>query len=297
MPLTVITMKNAIPSLRGDISKWMQEIATGVYVGNFNSKIREEIWERVKQSIGSGEATLSYACRNEIGYNFETHNTERKLIDMEGIPLVFFPKENGSEEAYKDRINYSNAAKFHKARKFKQASISKTEKEYVVIDIETDGLNYRNNNIIEIGAIKVKGEQLYYFQRFIKTETKIPDNIKALTGITTEMLNNDGVEISVAVDELLTFIGKHTLVGYNIGFDISFINKYLKQNKKSPLDNHYLDLKSMIKKENPFLESYSLQNVLNKYGFDETVPHRALEDAKLINRFIQKLNGFLKYIK
>ena len=49
MPLTVITVKTVPPSLRGDLTKWMQEIATGVYVGNFNSKVREELWERVKQ--------------------------------------------------------------------------------------------------------------------------------------------------------------------------------------------------------------------------------------------------------
>ena len=49
-------------SLRGDLTKWMQEIATGVYVGNFNSRVREKLWERVVESVGTGEATMSYAC-------------------------------------------------------------------------------------------------------------------------------------------------------------------------------------------------------------------------------------------
>ena len=51
MPLTVITIKNIKPSLRGDLSKWMQEISTGVYIGNFNSKIRDKLWKRVKENI------------------------------------------------------------------------------------------------------------------------------------------------------------------------------------------------------------------------------------------------------
>ena len=88
MPLTVITLKNSTPSLRGDLSKWMQEIATGVYIGNFSSRIREYLWSRVIESVGNGEATLSYASRNEIGYKFETYNTKRETIDCEGIPLV-----------------------------------------------------------------------------------------------------------------------------------------------------------------------------------------------------------------
>lgn len=41
MPLTVITLRNSPASLRGDLTKRMQEISTGVYVGNFNRKIRE----------------------------------------------------------------------------------------------------------------------------------------------------------------------------------------------------------------------------------------------------------------
>lgn len=62
MPLTVITLKNVPPSLRGDLTKWMQEIATGVYIGNFNSKIRDNLWKRVKEISGCGEVTLSFYC-------------------------------------------------------------------------------------------------------------------------------------------------------------------------------------------------------------------------------------------
>ncbi len=43
MPFTVVTLKSVSPSLRGDLTKWMQEIATGVYIGNFNSRIREKL--------------------------------------------------------------------------------------------------------------------------------------------------------------------------------------------------------------------------------------------------------------
>lgn len=86
MPFTVITLKKVPPYMRGDLTKWMQEIDTGVYIGNFNTKIREELWKRVKENVGEGEATISYTYRNEIGYKFETLNTQREEIDFEGIP-------------------------------------------------------------------------------------------------------------------------------------------------------------------------------------------------------------------
>ena len=80
MPLTVITIKNVPQSLRGDLTKWMQEIATGVYVGNFNVKVRENLWNRVKDSVKCGEATISFSYRNEIGYNFDTINANLENI-------------------------------------------------------------------------------------------------------------------------------------------------------------------------------------------------------------------------
>lgn len=46
MPFTVITLKSVPPSLKGDLTRWMQEIDTGVYVGNFNTRIRDYILKK-----------------------------------------------------------------------------------------------------------------------------------------------------------------------------------------------------------------------------------------------------------
>lgn len=133
MPLTVITIKNIKPSLRGDLSKWMQEISTGVYIGNFNSKIRDKLWKRVKENITDGEATLSYYCNNEIGYSFDTYNSDRKIFDYEGIPLVYIPTEK--ESNINEKKGYSDAYKFYKARKF-SCKNNIINKNYVIIYIE-----------------------------------------------------------------------------------------------------------------------------------------------------------------
>ena len=39
--MIVITLSKTPNSLRGDLTKWCQEIQTGVYVGNLNAKVRE----------------------------------------------------------------------------------------------------------------------------------------------------------------------------------------------------------------------------------------------------------------
>lgn len=339
MPLTVITVKNISPSLRGDLSKWMQEIATGVYVGNFNSKVRENLWDRVWKSVGTGEATISHACRNEIGYTFDTINTRRCIIDYDGIPLIQIPENSIGRVGNEDSRGYSDASKFHKARKFSlktgvkrsfntgesngnefidvrnaernekgldvkptevksQTADGKSRKKetetthFVVLDIETDGLDQRNNHIMEIGAIKHIGADKFYFHRLIKNQGEISKKIVSITGITEMLLLEKGVELKTALEEFVEFIGEYTIVGYNISFDMGFIKRNLKKLLGIQINNKLLDLMSVVKRENMFLKDYKLETVLKEYGIKKAVPHRALEDAELISELISEVNSF-----
>ncbi len=292
MPLTVITLSNAPSSLRGDLTKWMQEIATGVYVGNFNSKVREALWERVLENIGSGNATLSYACRNEIGYNFETWNTQREVIDSEGIPLVFVPR--AGETKAQDLLNkgFSKASKYRQARKFSGEKKRKTPESYVVLDIETTGLDEKKDQIIEIGVIKVEGEKKTEFQRLVCIDRLLPEKIVELTGITQQHLDNQGEELKIVIEEFINFIGELPIVGYNTAFDIKFLNKAFHHLGIKTITNRIIDVMPIIKKERKFLDNYKLQTVINCFGIDGKVEHRALPDAKLLALLVEKVNLF-----
>ena len=58
-------MTNCPPKLRGDLSKWLCEINTGVYVGNVSSRVRDALWERVCQNLKNGQATLVFTTAGE----------------------------------------------------------------------------------------------------------------------------------------------------------------------------------------------------------------------------------------
>ncbi|AWN61447.1 type I-E CRISPR-associated endoribonuclease Cas2e [Streptococcus sobrinus] len=297
MPFTVITVKNAPPSLRGDLTKWMQEIATGVYVGNFNTKVREQLWNRVENSVGHGEATISYSFRNEIGYQFATINAQREVVDYDGIPLVLLPsqaKDVGKNVA----LGFSNAAKFRKIKRYTSSSQSHVQSTvpYAVIDIETDGLDENEHTIIEIAAVKVSGLQIEDFDYLIKYDKVLPKNIVSLTGISQELLNQNGKDIQVVLQEFLNFIGDFDLVGYGVGFDIKFINNELRKLGYPLLENKVHDLMKYVKNEKLFLDNYKLQTALKVYGIEGEVPHRALPDSRLIYQLSTKVNKFLKRI-
>lgn len=294
MPLTVITLKNSPPSLRGDLTKWMQEISTGVYVGNFSTRIREELWKRVVDSVGTGEATMSYAYRNEIGYCFATHNSTKIPIDYEGIPLVFTPKKR-TEEKTEPQLGFSKTAKIRKARKYADKRVPTNTLSYVVLDLETTGLNPIDDRIIEIGAVKI-GESIEEYHAVVKQERTIPEKIQELTGIREEEVQS-GKDEKIAIDELMEWIGKNTIVGYNVRFDIKFLNEAMKRFGKGKLTNETYDVMQYVKKEHMFLKNYHLETVLQAYDMESEVPHRALEDAKLIGELASKVNELMNVLQ
>lgn len=291
MPLTVITLKNSPPFLRGDLTKWMQEISTGVYVGNFNIKIREELRDRIVESVGSGEATMTYAYRNEIGYKFETHNSNRISIDFDGIPLVFTPT-NPKEDKKENKLGFSKAAKMRKSRKYSGLKSLEKTKAYVIIDLETTGLDPINDRIIEIGAIRI-GKESKEYSTLIRQEMNIPEKIRDLTGISDDDIKN-GKDEQIAINELIDFIGEDTLVGYNINFDIKFINEALKRQEKPKIKNMTYDVMKYVKNDKLFLKNYKQETVAKEYGINEKVPHRALGDARITQKLIRKLDKLIK---
>ena len=73
--MTIIVLTDCPPRLRGDLTKWLMEINTGVYVGNLNPRVRDALWERVCDHVKSGRATMVYRANNEQHMQFRVHNT------------------------------------------------------------------------------------------------------------------------------------------------------------------------------------------------------------------------------
>lgn len=295
MPFTVITLKKTPPSLKGDLTKWMQEIQTGVYVGNFNSKVREELWQRVLENVKEGEATISYTSRNEIGYDFKTNSKDISIIDFDGIPLVMVDKKESTNDNNQAKLGFSKASKLRKTRQFQKAT--NETKPYVVIDIETDGLNFNKNRIIEIGCVKVKDNVVEEFDRLIKYGGTLPKDIVNLTGINDDYLNKHGKEEKQVLIETIEFLEDLPIVSYGNNFDINFLNHALNKNGLSYIKNQTIDLMRYVKKENRMLENYKLQTALKAYNIEKEVPHRALADAKLTYELSTKVNIFKEKLK
>ena len=159
--MVVVTLTDCPPKLRGDMTKWLCEINTGVYVGKISSRVRDELWTRICENLSNGKATMVYSANNEQGFRYRVHHTTWIPVDFDGITLMKRPENNKNSEKGKGEQGYSKAAQFQKVRKmqvFRQRQ--EAEQGWIVADLETSGLSPQKDEIIEIGALHVVGYEI-----------------------------------------------------------------------------------------------------------------------------------------
>ena len=97
--------------------------------------------------------------------------------------------------------------------------------EFIVLDLETTGLDPLNDKIIEIGAVKITGSKIVEsYSTFINPEKNIPDYIVNLTGITNDDVR-DAPVFAESSSDLVEFIGDRPIVGQFIKFDLDFLSE------------------------------------------------------------------------
>lgn len=105
----IVFVLTAVPAgLRGDLTKWLMEIAPGVFVGNPTARIRDLLWERTIELCKDGRALLIHSDNNEQGMSFRTHRHEWKPTDFDGISLMVRPSERRTQFP-QQRTGWSNA--------------------------------------------------------------------------------------------------------------------------------------------------------------------------------------------
>ena len=284
--MIVIILSNCPQKLKGDITRWLFEVETGVYVGNLNARVRDALWDRICDNIGNGRASMVYSTNNEQRFDFKIKGSQWEPVDFDGIKLVRRSFAEKSEAQYK---RSSKVAVSH-INALSQRSRAPTRiRDYVVVDIETTGIN-DDDRIIEIAALRVrKGDISGKYTTLVKCDKSIPEGIVRLTGITNSMLNSDGVDPKEALEGLKEFCNDDVLVGHNIQFDMRFLQKLCKQIGSEVLRNKLIDTLKLARKSIVLKESYSLSSIAAHFGIEARKIHRAEDDCILTYRVYEKL--------
>lgn len=115
--MTVIVLTAVPDGLRGHLTKWMMEVAPGVFVGQINARIREGLWRIVQEMIGSGRALMVFSARNEQGMEIRNLGHSWEPIDFDGITLMRRPSALVvTDEKPKSRT--ARAARYRRARRY-----------------------------------------------------------------------------------------------------------------------------------------------------------------------------------
>lgn len=293
--MIVLTLTDCPPKVRGDLSKWLFEINTGVFVGNVSARVREELWSRVCENVRNGQATMVYGAAGEQKIDFRVHNTTWEPVDYDGIKLMRRPAHKpAAERGENGAPGFSRAAKMQKINRIEAARQRKRQAEnYVVIDVETTGLSPQDCNIIEIGALKVvEGEVKGELSLLIRQACHVPEAVSGLTGITDEMLREKGKPLKEALECFSEFIGKDRIVSHNTAFDYSFLRAAFKGCGLKMTVNPSTDTLALARRKVSGVSDYKLTTLAEKMGLDTKDAHRALADCYLTYHLYEKLNEF-----
>lgn len=166
-------------------------------------------------------------------------------------------------------------------------------KSYIAFDVETTGLNPMENEIIEIGALKVRdGKVAERFMEFIHPTAPISAAITNLTGITNEMVAGARPRCEV-VSDFLDFCEDDILIGHNVSFDYSFM-KCSAAADGLPFEKLGIDTLKIAKKVHNDLDSKSLGSLCAYYNIENRAAHRAYHDALATAKLYQTLAHYFE---
>lgn len=166
---------------------------------------------------------------------------------------------------------------------------------FVVFDIETTGFSPVENNIIEIGAVKIEnGEITDRFSTFVNPKEPIPYRIEKLTGINDSMVV-DAPYINDALRRFAEFCEGSVYVAHNAGFDMSFL-KAKEEAAGIFREYSYADTLGLSRLLVPEISRFKLDNLCKFFKISLENHHRAVDDAeatahiflKLIERITEK---------
>ena len=161
-------------------------------------------------------------------------------------------------------------------------------KNYVAFDLETTGLSCDTDEILEIGALKVRdGKIVQRFNQLIHPKKEILPQVSELTGITNEMVHQ-APEVSQVIPEFLAFCEDDVVIGHNVMFDFRFTKTFAKRQGLA-FEHQGLDTLKIARIVHKDFDSKSLGALCEYYGIVNEAAHRAYHDALATAKLYQIL--------
>lgn len=92
--MIVMILEKVSAGLRGELTRWLIEPRSGVFVGQVSARVRDALWEKAITRKSGGGVTQIWNTNNEQGFMVRSSgDTSRSLIEVEGLQLIQIPGE------------------------------------------------------------------------------------------------------------------------------------------------------------------------------------------------------------
>lgn len=283
--------------LRGDLTKWLYPVGTGIYVGSVNARVREYIWSRALEYVSAGSVVMVYDCKTEAGIEIRSHGTGFTAKDYDGLALPFVAVEPVvGNDGLPTGVPIKAVSWRMRKRRLKQAVSDVKAKRLAFVDIETTGLDRMKDDIIEIAVLRVDGNVITgEWSSLVACDRLVPAKVRDLTGITDEMLSEQGIGLREALDVFHDLISGCEVLCYNEGFDIVFLDRELVKTGMLTIGG-MCGIHDVMKDVKKYFNgrdrpgSYKLMDVAKWFGLDVTGMHRALQDCYVLYQVWARVN-------
>lgn len=154
---------------------------------------------------------------------------------------------------------------------------------YVVVDVESSGLNVSRDRLIAIGAIAVERGRIDLadsLEIVLQQETVSGKDNILIHGITGEA-QREGVPPAEALLAFLEYLGKDPLIAFHVAFDNTMISKTMRKHLGFRFDHPWADLAHVTPALYPEFtyRCRSLDQWMERFGIGNFARHSALADA------------------
>lgn len=176
---------------------------------------------------------------------------------------------------------------------------------FVVLDLETTGLDLERGRIIAAGALRMAGGRIQLgdcFHELVNPATEIPDEAIKVHGITPDRVRR-ARHGALVLEDFLLWLGGDIVVAHYARFDLNFLDKLMRQRYGFTLQNLVLDTvrmcRDLVLPDDPYgIRSRDkpcrLDNLARRFGIDQSERHSALGDALATALIFQRMLGKLE---
>ena len=158
----------------------------------------------------------------------------------------------------------------------------------IYFDTETTGLDCRRCQIIELAMLTVNDGKIDddEYDEFIKVDGFLPPRITEITGITDQMLHEDGkTEREIAEDLKDRLTPGTVMIAHNCQFDLLFVYHLLKRHFPMEADEiveklDWIDTVTVLKDRKDY--PHKLIDAVHHYNIEEVNFHRAIDDTRAL---------------